>query len=123
MVAFIVRIADSRSISYIAAGYIELIKRGAEIANKTYHFIEIDTSHAEITEILTKLHGEKPKFNEWSEKELHKALNAPPGTALLAAILRKSGEDGWQYPGERVIVPGWKGKSLEEWVKYAIARE
>ena len=117
------RSVDIRSIPYIVAGYIDLIKRGARVANQDYHFIEIDTSHAEITEILTELHGEKPKFIEWSDAELHKALNAQPGTALMAAILRKSGQDGWVYPGERVEVPGWKGKSLEEWVKYAAERE
>jgi hypothetical protein len=116
-------VVDDSSIPFIAAGYIELIKKGEAIVNKEYYFIEIDTSHSEVSDILTEEHGKKPKFISWSDAELHEALNAQPGTALMAAILRKSGEDGWVYPGERVEVPGWKGRSLRHWVRDAIARE
>lgn len=110
-----------RSLPYIGAAYYELIKNPSKLGNKQYHFTEINTTHQEITDILTKIHGKEPDLIQWDEEKLHTVLN-DSAIALGAGLLRKSGQDGWVFPGERVVVPGWKGKSIEEWTKDAASR-
>ena len=94
----------------------QLIQQPVEyIVNRTFVAIEYEPTNAEITELLTTIHGEDTELVNWDDNMIREGCMAEdPIVSLGSAVLRKAGMGWWKFPGaERVEPIGWQTEGVE----------
>lgn len=94
-----------------------LLNRLSDLPNKTFSIVEQGVSINALRNALEAIHGTPPTIKEYHQADYERDLQAGFMDAMRAAA-RKWYATGQTWPGERVLVPGWKVRTIEE-----IARE
>ena len=108
--------AHSSTSTYLAKAVAQLIQQPIEyIVNRTFVAIEYEPTNAEITELLTTIHGEDTELVKWDDDMIREGCMAEdPIVSLGSAVLRKAGRGWWKFPGaERVDPIGWQTEGVE----------
>ncbi|KAH8655761.1 hypothetical protein BX600DRAFT_515455 [Xylariales sp. PMI_506] len=101
-----------------------LLHRLADLPNRAFSLVEISFSAQDLIELFKKLHDcQEPTILKYTEDDYQRDLHRDFIGALGAAG-RKGLAVGVQWPGEIISgFPGWKEKTLEDYVRECLATE
>ena len=116
--------ADESSSTYLAKVIVVLLGQPIEsVVNHTFVAIEYEPTNAEITKMLTAIHGKETELVEFDDAQVNEnCVSSHPLISLGAAVLRKSGMGWWDIPEAQRVEPiGWETEGVEAQLRNHIA--
>ncbi|WVR03101.1 hypothetical protein IAU60_000091 [Kwoniella sp. DSM 27419] len=100
------------TLEYFGYAIAQLVKKPWRLAGQDIQLYDYNPTGQDIIDVLTKIHGEKPSIEKYTEDQWRKD-SASKDKAVGAGIHRKWAEGIWGH-GEKVEVTGWHADSFEE---------